>query len=78
MAESDFATIQSITSLINARYLLSVVYHNLGREAKRDAVAERHMEAMETSKTLEVAVDDEEVVEVWEVVSSIGAALAAR
>lgn len=78
MAESDFATIQSMTSLINARYLLSIVYHNLGMEAKRDQAAERHMKAVETSKTLEIVVDDEEVAEIWEVVSSVGAALAAR
>lgn len=78
MAESDFTIIQSMVSIINARYLLSVVYHNLGQEGKRDEAAERHMHAVEASKKIEVVVNDDEVTEVWQVVSSIGAALAAR
>lgn len=67
-----------MTSIINVQYLLSVVYHNLGLEAKRDEVAKRHLKTVEVKHKLEVVVNDEEVTDIWEVVSTVGAALAAR
>lgn len=78
IAESDYADIQSMTSLMNVRYLLSVVYHNLGWEKQRDEMAARHMATDETKKNLEAVVVDEQVKRIWEAVSLVGAALATR
>ena len=78
IAESDYATLQSLRSLMNVQYLLSVVYHNLGMEKQRDGAATRHMATDEARKKLEVVVADEQVKKIWEVVLQVGAALAAR
>jgi anaphase-promoting complex subunit 5 len=78
IAESDYATLQILKSLMNVQYLLSVVYHNLGLEKQRDDAASRHMATDEARKKLEVVVVDEQVKKIWEVVSGVGAALAAR
>ena len=65
-------------SLIDVQYLLSVVYHNLGMETDRDEAAKRHFETEQERDKLEVIVVDEEVRDIWAVVSEVGAALAAR
>ena len=78
IAESDYATLQILKSLMNVQYLLSVVYHNLGLEKQRDDAASRHMATDEAGKKLEIVVADEQVKKIWEVVSGVGAALAAR
>jgi anaphase-promoting complex subunit 5 len=78
IAESDYATLQCFKSLANVQYLLSVVYHNLGLEKQRDDAATRHMTTEEARKKVEVVAVDEQVKKIWEVVSQVGAALAAR
>jgi anaphase-promoting complex subunit 5 len=78
MSESDFKTLQILCSLMDVQYLLSVVYHNLGNENARDEAAKRHFTTQEERKVLEVTMVDDEVREIWEVVSHVGAALAAR
>jgi len=78
VSESDFKTLQILRSLMDVQYLLSVVYHNLGNENERDASAKRHFTTQQERKMLEVIVVDDEVREIWEVVSQVGAALAAR
>jgi anaphase-promoting complex subunit 5 len=78
IAESDYAALQCLHSLMNAQYLLSVVYHNLGLQKQRDDAAARHMATDQARKKLEVVVVDEQVTKIWEVVSQVGAALAAR
>jgi anaphase-promoting complex subunit 5 len=78
IAESDYATLQCFKSLANVQYLLSVVYHNLGLEKQRDDAATRHMTTDEARKKVEAVAVDEQVKRIWEVVSQVGAALAAR
>jgi anaphase-promoting complex subunit 5 len=63
---------------MNVQYLLSVAYHNLGMHKQRDDAAARHMTTEQARKKLEVVVVDEQVMKIWEVVSQVGAALAAR
>jgi anaphase-promoting complex subunit 5 len=64
--------------LMDVQYILSVVYHNLGMETERDEAAKKHFNTKEERDKLEVIVVDNEVREIWEVVSEVGAALAAR
>jgi len=64
--------------LMDVQYFLSVVYHNLGMEKKRDEAIQRHFLTEEKRKGLEAIVVDEEVHEIWDVVTEVGAALAAR
>jgi len=78
IAESDYAVLQCLLPLMNVQYLLSVVYHNLGLEKQQDDAAARHMATDEARKKLEIVVVDEQVKKIWEVVSQVGAALAAR
>ena len=78
IAESDYAVLQCLPSLMNVQYLLSVLYHNLGMEKQRDDAATRHMTTEEARKKVEVVAVDEQVKKIWEVVSQVGAALAAR
>jgi anaphase-promoting complex subunit 5 len=63
---------------MNVQYLLSAVYHNIRLEKQRDDAAARHMATDEVRKKLEVVVVDEQVKKIWEIVSQVGAALAAR
>ena len=78
MSESDLETLQILRSLMDVQYLLSVVYDNLGMENERDEAAKRHFATAELLQTMEVIVVDEEVREIWDVVSQAGAALVAR
>lgn len=63
---------------MNVQYLLSVVFHNLGKEKLRDDTAAKHMATDLKRKEMEVVAVDEQVTNIWEVVSQVGAALAAR
>jgi anaphase-promoting complex subunit 5 len=63
---------------MNVQYLLSVAYHNLGMHKQRDDTAARHMATEQARRKLEVVVVDEQVMKIWDVVSQVGAALAAR
>jgi anaphase-promoting complex subunit 5 len=78
MAETDFGTLQILRSLMDVQYLLSVVYHNLGSEAERDGAIKRHFTTEAELKRLEVIAVDEEVRDIWQIVSDVGASLASR
>lgn len=78
MAEADHATLEILRSLQDVQYLLSVVYHNLGMTAERDEAAARHLRTEEERKKAATTILEPWVLEVWELVGDVGAALAAR
>jgi len=78
VSESDFKKLQILRSLMDVQYFMSVVYHNLGMDSERDDAAKRHSETKEVREKLELRVVDDEVRDIWEMVSRVGAALAAR
>jgi anaphase-promoting complex subunit 5 len=67
-----------LTPLMDVQYFLSVVYHNLGMEPERERAAKRHFDTKEERDKLEMTVVDDEVREIWDVVSEVGTALARR
>jgi anaphase-promoting complex subunit 5 len=77
-SESDFKTLELIQPLSDVRYLISVLYHNLGLEKERDEAAERHSETDAHLRGLEAIVVDDEIREILDVVGMVGAALAGR
>jgi anaphase-promoting complex subunit 5 len=77
-SESDFKTLELIQPLSDVQYLISVLYHNLGMEKERDEMAEHHSETDTRLRRLEAIVVDDEVGQIIEVVSMVGAALAGR
>ncbi|KAI0928780.1 hypothetical protein AcV7_008835 [Taiwanofungus camphoratus] len=78
LAEKDYVALQIFSSLQDVQYLLSVVYHNLGMTDERDDAASRHQSTEEVRKIASAVVIEEWVVDVWEIVAEVGAALAAR
>ena len=59
-------------------FLLSVVAHNAGRAAERDAAADRHAAALALRERAHVTVAEPWIEDVWAVVAEVGAALASR
>ncbi|KAF8163271.1 hypothetical protein B0H34DRAFT_694755 [Crassisporium funariophilum] len=78
MAESDFQTLEILSSTKDAQYLLSVVYHNLGMEKEGNEAAIRHSETEALQRHLETITVDDEMQNIFELVGTVGAALAAR
>lgn len=78
IAESDFQTLQIHRSTKDVQYFLSIVYHNLDMEDERDAAAKRHAETDELQQSLEKIVTDQETLEIFDLVATVGCALASR
>lgn len=76
ISERDFQTLEIHDSLDNVRYLLSVVYHNLGMEQERDKVSKRYSAGRE--RDTEPFQIDPEVQSIFAIIDMVGAALAAR
>jgi len=77
-AERTFRDISLLKSLEDVRFLLSTVYHNLGMEKERDAMAEQcHHIAEERKKVADMSAD-RWISDLWEDVSRVGAAIAAK
>ncbi|OCH95526.1 hypothetical protein OBBRIDRAFT_816439 [Obba rivulosa] len=77
-AEQDFQKLEMLRQLQDVRYLMSIVYHNLGMQRQRDILAVRVKEAEEQAKEAGAVVIEDWVADVWEVVAEVGAALASR
>ncbi len=78
MAEEDYSALEMYRAVQDTQYLLSVVYHNLGMTQERDEAAARcHATEQKVEETSTVSMEDW-IGDVWEVVSNVGAALAAR
>ena len=65
-------------SLADVQYFLAIVYHNLEDQQERDATSARHLESEELVKKAEGIVIEDEVMQVWRIVTEVGAALTAR
>ncbi len=78
IAEKDYATLEMLRSLADVQFLVSVLYHNLNTVEERDASATRHLETQEAMKEAAVAVAEDWIDQVWELVLDIGATLAKR
>lgn len=65
-------------SLADVQYFLAIMYHNLEDHQERDATSARHLESEELAKKAEGIVVEDEVMQVWRIVTEVGAALTAR
>lgn len=63
-------------SLQDVQYLISVVYHNMGLVKERDGMAEQYMESQAKQRELEAIVVEDELRQIFQVISLVGAALA--
>jgi anaphase-promoting complex subunit 5 len=77
-AESDWKQLQMLNQLMDAQFLLSVVYHNLDMPNERDEAIKRHSSTDEERNRMDSIVYDEETQRILELVSDVGAALAGR
>jgi anaphase-promoting complex subunit 5 len=73
IAEKDYMALEIYRSAMDVQYLLAVVYDTLGAEQERDAASQRYESTQQTLLDLEVAVVDEEVGEILDMISRIGA-----
>ncbi|KZT26232.1 hypothetical protein NEOLEDRAFT_1132257 [Neolentinus lepideus HHB14362 ss-1] len=78
MAEADYATLEMYVALAKVQYLLAVVYNSMGREDARNAAAERHRDTSEILLVNGGDALDNEVHEIWTLVTDVGAALSMR
>jgi anaphase-promoting complex subunit 5 len=77
-AEEEYHKLNIFGSLADVQYMLAIVFHNLDRITERDAAAARQVETDEQMSRLEQLVIEDSVVQVWQLVTDVGAALAAR
>ncbi|KDR81577.1 hypothetical protein GALMADRAFT_263859 [Galerina marginata CBS 339.88] len=78
MAESDFQKLEIYRSMKDVQYMLSIVYHNLDMVEERQEAANRHLETEALQKRLETIVSDEHILEIFDLMATVGAALASR
>lgn len=78
IAEKDFATIELCSSLMDAQYLVSVIFHNMGREEESQEAAQRHFTTVKERRKREAASVDAKTMKVWRLVVDVGAALSSR
>ena len=78
MAEVDFRKLEIFRSMKDAQYLLSIIYHNLDMESEGNDVAMRCSQTEQLQQNTEKAVVDEETREIFDLLATIGAALASR
>lgn len=76
-SESDYNILEMYSSLKDVYFLQSVIYHNLNMDAEREEAAKKCLATEEKCQALESVVD-EWIVEVWDLVSRVGAKLASR
>lgn len=78
MAEADYSRLSMFEATSDVQWLLMVVFHNLGMKAEEEAVLERYSISISTLRSFEECTLDEEVQQVWELVTDVGVSLAAR
>ena len=78
MAEVDFRKMEIFCSMQDAQYLLSIIYHNLDMENERNEAAIRCSQTEQLRQNMEKAIADEETRELFDLLATIGAGLAAR
>ena len=78
MAEVDFWSLELFRLVKDAQYLLSIIYYNLDMESERNEVAVRHSQTEQLQQNMEKTIVDDGIREIFDLVGTIGAALAAR
>ena len=78
MAEVDFRKMEMFRSMQDAQYLLSIIYHNLDMEKERNEAAIRCSQTEQLRHNMEKGIADEETREIFDLLATIGAGLAAR
>ena len=77
-AEVNYKVISLLQPLQDTQFLLATVYHNLNMQKERDEAAERcHATELQRKEMAEVASEDW-MVQVWDLVSKVGAAIATK
>ncbi|KAF8959053.1 hypothetical protein BDZ97DRAFT_1839603 [Flammula alnicola] len=78
MAESDFQRLEMYRAMNDVQYMLSIVYHNLDMQDERQDAAKRHIETGDHQQKLEMLVFDEEILKIFDLLATVGDALASR
>lgn len=78
ISETDYKKLEMYQTLLDVQYLIAVVYHNLGMIRERNEAAERHIETQAQQRKLEAVITEDEIQEIFKVISLVGAALAGR
>ena len=78
MAETDFRKLEIFRSMEDAQYLMSIIYHNLDMENEGNEVAMRCSQTEQLQRNMEKVIVDDEIREIFDLLATIGAALAAR
>lgn len=65
-------------ALSDVQYFLAAVLHNLDAHEERDKAATRQLLSEELAKANETVVVEEEVMQVWRLVTNIGACVSAQ
>lgn len=77
-SEAEYNKLSMHVAVADVQYLLATVYHNLGAFSERDESSKRHLHSEELAAKAETVVIEEEVMQVWRLVTEVGAALSAR
>lgn len=77
-AERCFGELDMFVAQMDVQFLLSVVHHNLGAEAQRDEVAQRHEETRVKREEAHACVVEGWIEETWTLVADVGIAIASR
>jgi len=76
-AERDYASLEMYTCQQDVLYLMASVYNTLGMIAERDAAAARHAESTAKAARLAKAEIPPEIIEIWTLVTEVGARITA-
>ncbi|KAL1947766.1 hypothetical protein VTO73DRAFT_13490 [Trametes versicolor] len=77
-AEQCFGALDMFVAQMDVQFMLSVVHHNLGAEAQRDEVAQRHEETRVKREEVHACVVEGWIEETWSLVADVGIAIASR
>lgn len=78
MAQNDYLKMEIYQSARHVQYLISVVYHNLGMVGERDSAAKRHFETTEKHEKISGAGPDQQLLDIFSLISDVGVGLASR
>lgn len=78
IAEKDYAALKMLTCQQDVLYLTASVYNTLGMHGERDAASSRHGACVELAREWATADVPQDMKEVWNIVSAIGARIAAE
>ncbi|KAK7693589.1 hypothetical protein QCA50_003158 [Cerrena zonata] len=77
-AERDYRAIEALRPLQDVHFLISVVCHNLENESERDMAARECHAIQKQREELDGVVMEQWIADVWDIVTKVGAGLAAR